>query len=267
MPSFMEEMQTPIETYKPPTTRAILRVNDLLIARYGQRAPTPRDPLDGLILILLSQATSDVNCDRAFGSLKQRFPTWEEARLAPVGEIADTIRSGGLANQKAARIKQILQQIWEESGSLDLAWMHAAESAECVSYLQKFKGIGPKTVACVLVFFLGKPAFPVDTHVHRLTKRLGWVPAKASAEAAHSALEKLVPDACKLDLHVNLISHGRAVCRAEGNGGPRCGECVILKNCNYGKKLRVKSTLAQNQTISRFHGTDFFVTMEPAKDE
>jgi endonuclease-3 len=248
--------------HKAPSTRTIRRVNELLAERYGQRKPTPRDPLDGLVLIILSQATNDINCDRAFRSLKETFPSWEQVREADVEKIADAIRTGGLANQKAARIKQMLNEIWQESGDLDLSWMHDATADECRTYLQRYKGIGPKTIACVLVFFLDKPAFPVDTHVHRVTRRLGWIRPKASAEEAHSVMEALVPDECMLDLHVNLISHGRMVCRAEGNGGPKCGECVIKKHCLYGKSLRIKSAAILSEPPNKYHGNDFFVTVQ-----
>jgi endonuclease-3 len=253
---------TSTHEHKAPTTRTIRRVNDLLVQTYGSRAPAPREPLDGVVLIILSQATNDINCDRAFRSLKQIFPTWEDVLAAPVGEVADAIRSGGLANQKAARIQEILRQIKEDSGSLDLSWMRAASADECEAYLSKFHGIGPKTIACVLVFFLDKPAFPVDTHVHRVTKRLGWIRPQAGAEEAHRVLKLLVPDECKLDLHVNLISHGRAVCRAQGNGGPRCTQCVVLRHCAYGKSVGAKRVTPKGQASTRFHGNDFFVTLE-----
>lgn len=248
-----------------PTPRALRTVSDRLAERYGRRRPTPRDPLDGLVLIILSQATSDVNCDRAFQSLKTAFPTWEQVRTAPVEHIANAIRSGGLANQKAARIKAILNEIQEEEGALDLNWMHAASAQECRDYLTQFKGVGPKTIACVLVFFLDKPAFPVDTHVHRIAKRLGWVRPTASAEEAHRVLEALVPDDCKLDLHVNMISHGRTICRAEGNGGPNCGACIIKKHCKYGRSIRLKRSEDAQPDESGFHGTDFFVTVETSR--
>ena len=242
------------------------RVNELLVERYGARQPLKRDPLDGLILIILSQATNDINCERAFSSLKATFPTWNRVLEADVSQVADAIRSGGLANQKAARIQAILRQIKaeakDESGDLNLDWMHDATSEECRKYMAKFHGVGPKTIACVLVFFLNKPAFPVDTHVHRVTKRLGWIRPQASAEEAHRVLETLIPDNCKLDLHVNLISHGRAVCRAEGNGGPKCGACLLNKLCAYGK-LRAKDWSDEKPVSStRFHGADFFVTLE-----
>jgi endonuclease-3 len=252
---------TIVPHHKPPTRRTLRRVNALLIECYGQRTPAPRDPLDGLILIILSQATNDINCDRVFRSLKAAFPIWEDVLSASVEAVADAIRSGGLANQKAARIQQMLRQIKEESGALDLSWMHGATPQACTEYLEKFHGIGPKTIACVLVFFLNKPAFPVDTHVLRVTKRLGWLRPQASAEEAHRVLGALVPDDCKLDLHVNLISHGRAVCRAQGNGGPRCGECLLRRHCHYGKTVGVKPSARNGKPADKFHGSDFFVTL------
>lgn len=257
---------------KPPSERTIRRINDLLIKEYGQRQPLGRDPLDGLVLVILSQATNDINCDRAFRSLKEKFPNWEAVLSVPVGEVAEAIRSGGLANQKAGRIQQLLREIKAEHGTLDLSWLRDLSTQECIEYLSKFHGVGPKTIACVLVFYLDKPAFPVDTHVHRVTKRLGWIRPQASAEEAHRVLEKLVPDDCKLDLHVNLISHGRAVCRAQGNGGPRCGECILRRYCAYGKSLRMKrngqvdvkkeSATGKESTAIRA-GSDFFVTLQP----
>jgi endonuclease III len=256
MPQLETESSVPA-----PTPRTLRRVNELLIERYGQRTPAPRDPLDGLILIVLSQATNDINCDRAFRSLKTAFPTWQDVLDAPVDAVADAIRGGGLANQKAARIQQMLRRMKEESGVLDLSWMREATPRSCIEYLEKFHGIGPKTIACVLMFFLNKPAFPVDTHVLRVTKRLGWLRPRASAEEAHHVLGALVPDDCKLDLHVNLISHGRAVCRAQGNGGPRCGECILRRQCRYGKALKAKSPVQDAKRADKFHGGDFFVTL------
>lgn len=253
-------------SFKPPTGRRIRRVHELLIEHYGTRIVETRDPLDGLILIILSQATNDINCDRSFRALKAQFPTWDEALAAPVTAIADAIRYGGLANQKAARIQEILRQIKVDGGTLDLAWMYEATAAECIAYLSKFHGVGPKTIACVLVFFLNKPAFPVDTHVHRVTQRLGWVRSQDSAAAAHYILEVAVPDECKLDLHVNLIAHGRALCRAAGNGGPRCGECFLRPRCAYGKSLDAQANPpVEGQQLARpasQRATDFFVTLK-----
>ena len=248
--------------WKPPTARAIRKVHELLLARYGAKTARKRDPLDGMIVIMLSQATNDLNCDRAFSSLKSTFDGWDEVRRAPVGEIADAIRMGGLANQKAARIKQLLQEIHDEQGDLDLSWMHAASAEDCRAFMEKFKGVGPKTVACVLVFFLDKPAFPVDTHVHRVTKRLGWIRDKAGTDEAHRVLEAAIPDDCKLNLHVNIIQHGRTICRADGNGGPRCEECLLIRNCAFAKTHRKKIAPDFDADAPLPENSDFFVTVE-----
>ena len=252
----------------PLNKRGIRRVHELLIEEYGKRTPLVRDPLDGLILIILSQATNDINSDRAFRTLQERFPTWEAVLCAPVGAVADAIRSGGLANQKAARIQQLLREIKAEHGNLDLSWLHDATTQECVAYLSKFHGVGPKTIACVLMFFLNKPAFAVDTHVLRVTKRLGWLRPQASAEEAHRVFEVAVPDDYKLDLHVNLIAHGRAVCRAPGNGGPQCGLCVLRRHCAYGKSSQGAQQSTANRTTNgsvRRVGSDFFLTVQPTE--
>jgi endonuclease-3 len=243
----------------PPARRTIRHVDELLIQEYGKRTALVRDPLDGLILILLSQATNDLNSDRAFRTLRERFPTWEAVLSAPLNAVANAIRCGGLANQKAARIQQLLREIEDERGDLDLSWLHDATAEECSTYLSKFHGVGPKTIACVLMFFLNKPAFAVDTHVLRVTKRLGWLRPQASAEEAHRVFAVAVPDDCKLDVHVNLIAHGRAVCRAPGNGGPQCGICVLRRYCAYGKSLGKASTPGG----VRRGGSDFFLTVEP----
>lgn len=244
----------------------VRRVNELLREKYGHREPHARDPLDGLVLIILSQATNDVNCDRAFSGLKAAFPSWDLALNAPVERIADAIRSGGLANQKAARIQQLLREIYAERGDFDLGWMHAASAEKCEAYLLKFHGVGPKTVACVLVFFLGKPAFPVDTHVFRICKRLGWIREKASPDEAHRKLKTLVPDNCKLDLHVNFIAHGRVICRAAGNGGPKCGECLIRQFCAFGKDMNVSELNPKPAKEETGRDPDFFVTIKQKKE-
>ena len=241
----------------------VVRVNQLLLEKFGTRTPSKRDPLDGLILILLSQATNDVNTDRAFTSLKATFPDWKMALDAPTEKIADAIRRGGLANQKAARIKEILKQIWQAQGDFDLRFLHDRSADECEEYLNQFHGVGPKTIACVLMFFLDKPAFAVDTHVFRILKRLGWIRAKASPDEAHRVCKTLVPDECKLDLHINLIAHGRVTCRADGNGGPKCGECVLKSLCEFGRDLEV---LPGQSAIEPARDPDFFVTIKQKKE-
>ena len=238
-------------------------VHEKLLAKFGSRTPSKRDPLDGLILILLSQATNDVNTDRAFTSLKATFPNWKLALDAPTERIADAIRRGGLANQKAARIKEILKQIWEAQGDFDLSFLHDRSADECETYLNQFHGVGPKTIACVLMFFLDKPAFAVDTHVFRILKRLGWIREKASVGEAHRVCKTLVPDAYKLDLHINMIAHGRVTCRADGNGGPKCGDCVIKSECDFGRDLDVTPGKV---VIPPSLDPDFFVTIKQKKD-
>lgn len=243
----------------PETVRI---VHEKLLERFGTRTPSKRDPLDGLILILLSQATSDVNTDRAFTSLKAAFPSWKLALNAPTEKIADAIRSGGLANQKAARIKEILRQIWEAQGDFDLSFLHDKSADECEEYLNQFHGVGPKTIACVLMFFLDKPAFAVDTHVFRILGRLGWIREKASVDEVHRVCKSLVRDEYKLDLHINMIAHGRVTCRANGNGGPKCGDCVIKAQCDFGRDLDIspgKSVIAPSAD------PDFFVTIKQKK--
>lgn len=206
--------------------RTILR---RLQARFGELVP-PRvvDPLDELILTVLSQHTSDLNAERAFGSLRAAFPTWEAVVAAPVPLLTEAIRAGGLANTKAPRIQAILRAIHEREGGYDLAVLSALSDTEARSYLMSFPGVGPKTAAVVLSFALGRDAIPVDTHVHRTSRRLGLVPMRASAEAADRLLYGLVPDGLRTPLHVALIRLGREICRAPT---PRCVLCPLKDLC------------------------------------
>jgi endonuclease III len=220
----------------PPGARRIRRVLALLRGRQGPFVPKPRlPPVDELVATVLSQNTSDVNSDRAFASLRARFPDWGAAARAPVGAVADAIRLGGLAEIKAPRIQRILATIEEREGRTDLGRLERLPDAEVEAYLRSLPGVGRKTAACVLVFSLGRPAFPVDTHVHRVTGRLGWVPAAASADAAHDLLAEAVPPDVRYDLHLALVTHGRTVCRARA---PACGGCPVLKLCAYGSARR-----------------------------
>jgi endonuclease III len=214
-----------------PGPGEIEAVQQRLRTSQGAFAPKPLLPvIDELVATVLSQHTSDVNSDRAFAQLKARFPEWEQVADAPVTQIADAIRAGGIANQKARRIQQILAAIEAREGSLDLSRLHDMDDAAAERYLRDLPGVGPKTAACVLVFAMGRPAFPVDTHVHRIVRRLGWVPAAASADKAHQVLAPIVPPAIKYDLHVAMISHGRTVCRA---ARPLCDDCVLRDLCAY----------------------------------
>jgi len=251
----------------PPSARTFRRVNEILLEEYGHVDPTPRDPLDGLIVVILSQATNDLNCDRAFRNLKVLFPTWEKVLLAEVKDIADAIRCGGLANQKAARIKKLLQEIYDDQGNLDLSWMFEASAERTREFMGKFHGVGPKTISVVQMFFLGQPAFAVDVHIHRVTKRLGWVPLKSTPTKAQEILEETMPKDVMLDLHINLIALGRAICRADGNGGPQCLICPIKRFCNYYKIHRAdmkKSTVTTPEMDESRR--NFFVTIKRRKN-
>src|SRR5262245_8753219 len=210
----------------PRRVRAIVR---RLERRFGALLP-PRasDPLDELILTVLSQHTSDVNADRAFASLRAAFPTWDEVVAAPEVAVADAIRSGGLANTKAPRIQAILREVHDREDAYDLARLRDLPDAEARVYLTSLPGIGPKTAAVVLSFALGRDAIPVDTHVHRVAQRLGLVPAKASAELSDRLLHELVPDGLRTRLHVGLIRLGREICKAPT---PRCQLCPLKDIC------------------------------------
>jgi endonuclease III len=165
-----------------------------LKAVYG--APKPEqglDPLDVLIETILSQSTTNANSKRAFESLKRRFPTWESARRARVSSIEAAIKSGGLAKQKSVRIKELLNDIHSRRGSLDLMFLKTAPLEEAKAFLGSFKGVGPKTVACVLLFTFYRPVFPIDTHIFRIARRLGLIPAKCSDEEAHRLMAELIP--------------------------------------------------------------------------
>jgi endonuclease III len=206
-----------------------------LLAYYGVPEARPlQDPLSELVQTVLSQNTADVNSDRAYASLVRHFGgDWERVRQAPVEEIADAIRIGGLADVKAARIKAILERIQELLGELDLTFLREIPLDEGRAFLRSLGGVGPKTAACVLLFSCGKPALPVDTHVHRVSQRIGLVPTRATAEQAHDLLESIVPPDQVYPFHMLLIRHGRELCKAQR---PRCPACPIVNVCRYSDK-------------------------------
>ena len=218
-----------------PSPEDIRQVQRRLRAEQGRFVPKPVLPvIDEIVATVLSQHTSDINSERAFAQLKNRFPTWDEVTDAPVALVADAIRCGGIADQKARRIQQILAAIDQREGRISLDRLNDLEDAAVASYLESLPGVGPKTAACVLTFAMGRAAFPVDTHVHREAVRLGWIPAKTTADRAHRLLTPLIPPEIRYDLHVALITHGRTVCRAQR---PRCDACVLLDLCPYGSAV------------------------------
>lgn len=207
-----------------------LEVHRRLLETYGEPAPRQPDPASTLVSTIISQNTNDPLRDRAFRRLRERFPTWEEVRVAPVEEIAQAIQVSGLGAQKARRIKAALQRITEERGDLSLDFLREMPVEEARRWLLSFDGIGPKTAAIVLLFALGMPAFPVDTHIHRVSKRLGLIPPKASREKAHDILEAMMPPETYYAFHLNVIRHGREVCQARK---PQCARCVLRDLCDW----------------------------------
>lgn len=206
-------------------------VHQELLEFYGEptwRNPLP--PLDELISTILSQNTNDTNRDRAFEALKEKFPTWEQVRDADEQSVIDAIRPAGLANQKGPRIQDVLHKITEQRGELDLDFLKDLPVQEVRDWLTEFKGVGPKTAAIVLLFSLGKPAFPVDTHVHRVTGRLGLRPEKMNAEQAHQYLAQLFSPDSYYAAHLNLIQLGRDICHARR---PDCPACPLKDLCAY----------------------------------
>ena len=210
-------------------TRRLRAIHRRLVKRFGELVPpSAADPLDELVLTVLSQHTSDLNAERAFGALRAAHPDWQGVVDARSGDVADVIRSGGLANTKAPRIQAILGEVAEREGSYSLDRLRDLPDAEARAYLTSLPGIGPKTAAVVLSFALGRDAMPVDTHVHRVTRRLGIVPDKASAERADRILHDLVPDGLRTPLHVAFIRLGREICKAPI---PRCAQCPLKDLC------------------------------------
>ena len=219
-----------------PETNKILHIHDLLLSEYGDHPWHPRDPVATFVSTILSQNTNDVNRDRAFERLRGRLPTWEAVRDAPLDELIEAIRPAGLAPTKAPRIQEALRRITEERGDrerkekIGLEFLREMALEEARAWLLNIPGVGPKTAAIVLLFALGMPAFPVDTHIHRVTRRLGLIPQETNREKAHTLLEALVPPELYYPFHINLIEHGRATCHARN---PKCARCILQDHCAY----------------------------------
>ncbi len=214
-----------------PLAKRALAVRTRLLEFYGRPAwHNPLPAVDELVSTILSQNTNDINRDRAFHSLRKRFPIWEAVRDAKPSQVIEAIRQAGLANQKGPNIQAALREITSERGSLDLNFLKELPPGEARAWLTRFKGVGRKTSAIVLLFSLGMPAFPVDTHIYRVTGRIGLRPEKISVEQAHSHLEALFPPDTYYDAHLNLIHLGREICQARR---PLCPNCPLQNLCDY----------------------------------
>lgn len=208
-----------------------MKVDQILTRVYGRKELELDDnPLDTLVETILSQNTTDKNSGRAFRKLKDAYPKWERMLGEDPKKVAKIIRSGGLAGIKAARILDALEFINRERGALNLDFLRDMGSDEAEAWLGQMKGVGPKTRSIVLLFALGMPAFPVDTHIHRVTRRLGLIGSKATREQAQAELAKLVPREEFYNFHIDIIEHGRAVCQARK---PKCNFCKISQLCDF----------------------------------
>lgn len=208
-----------------------LSVDRLLAERYGTKKQTAKtDPTSELILTVLSQNTNDINRDRAYNTLRQQYPRWADVASAKPSDIAKAIKVGGLAAIKSTRIIKILKQIASRSNDYSLVFLNDLTDKEIWDYLISFDGVGPKTASCVLLFALGRKAMPVDTHVHRVGRRLGIIPENYSAEKAHPWFLELELPVAMYQFHLNLIQHGRIVCRPRN---PKCQACPLTRLCLY----------------------------------
>ncbi len=218
--------------WKRPRRTRVGAIRDRLRELYGRPVNQPHfHPIAELVRTVLSQNTSDSNRDRAYERLRRRFPGWEEVRDAPSEEVVEALRPGGLANTKGPRIQAILRSLGDHP---DLDWLREAPRDEAIEYLTSLPGVGRKTAACVMIFTFDRPEIPVDTHVHRVATRLGLLRPPASFEEAHDEMLRLVDPEDAYELHVNLIRHGRRICRPR----PHCGECALLRMCPHGRALR-----------------------------
>jgi endonuclease III len=210
-------------------------IRDRLREMYGRPRNRPHGhPIAELVRTVLSQNTNDRNRDVAYARLRERFPTWEQVRNAPAEEVIEAIRPGGLAQQKGPRIQQILRRLGE--GEPDLDWLADAPRTEALQFLTALPGVGRKTAACVLIFAFGRPEIPVDTHVYRVGGRLGLFRENASFEEAHDEMLAVTDPADAYELHMNLIRHGREVCRP----APRCEQCELRRMCPYYRRRRAR---------------------------
>jgi len=218
-------------SWKRPEKRRVRAIRDRLRQLYGRPVNHPHgDPVHELVKKILYHNTSDTNRDAAYERLRERFDTWEEVRDAPVSEVTEAIRAGGLSVTKAPRIQGALRSCGDP---IDLSWLRDAPRDEALDFLTSLPGVGRKTAACVLLFSFGLPEIPVDTHVYRVGGRLGLIRDRASFDQAHDEILRVIDPEDAYELHINLIRHGRAVCRPR----PRCDECALRRMCPYWRRL------------------------------
>ena len=218
------------------TKEQAAKIHQALVEEFGLPDWRPHlSPAGELVSTILSQNTNDTNRDVAYDSLRERFPTWEKVRDAPQEQVIDAIRTAGLANQKGHAIQNALRVISEERGAIELEFLSSLTSQEAIDWLVKLKGVGPKTAAIVLLFSLNMPAFPVDTHVYRVTGRVGIRPEGMNANQAHTYLAEQFSPETYYPVHLNLIRLGREICKARK---PLCGSCPLNKMCEYYENLQ-----------------------------
>jgi len=219
-------------SWRRPARRRVLAIRDRLRELYGKRVNRPHGhPIAELVRTILSQNTNDRNRDVAYERMRERFPSWEQVRDAPPDELEEALRPGGLAPSKTPRIQHVLSQLGDPP---DLDWLAEAPRQQALAYLTELPGVGRKTAACVLIFSFDRPEIPVDTHVHRVGGRLGLFRPNASFEEAHDEMLAITPPEDAYELHINLILHGRALCRPR----PRCGECGLRRMCVWYREHR-----------------------------
>lgn len=231
-----------------PNLKKITKIDRLLAEEYGKKVfKEGTDPLTELVRTVLSQNTNDTNRDRAFESMKTAFPTWENLAAASVAAIANSIKVAGLAKIRAGRISKLLKAIYKSQNKYNLDFLVDLPDSEVNRYLTRLEGVGPKTAACVMAFSLGRNVMPVDTHVFRVSRRLGIIPSEMNVTAAHEYFAEMRNGLSLYQFHLNLISHGRKICNARK---PACAECVLSRDCAYYKNS--KSRLPRLKSNRKF---------------
>jgi endonuclease-3 len=226
----MAPTRTPEAWWRRPRRARVRAIRDRLRELYGRPVNEPHGhPIAELVRTILSQNTNDRNRDVAYERLRSALPTWKEVRDAPVEEVEEAIKPGGLSKTKAPRIQEVLRRLPERAGEPTLDWLAGADRDGALEFLCDLPGVGRKTAACVMIFALGRPEIPVDTHVHRVGGRLGLFPPGASFDDAHEEMLAITDPEDAYELHINLITHGRRVCRPR----PRCGECALRRMCPW----------------------------------